>query len=128
VKVTDTSGGSSSNTFVLSVASVNDPPTFNPIADLDIDEDSGPVNVELTGLSAGPLNELQNLIITAGPRNTILTPAPGGMYSPHSSMAPLRIVPLRNNFGDLVLTVRLDGVGASRNLFVLTFPVHVHPS
>jgi len=127
VKVTDTSGGTSSNTFVLNVASVNDPPTFNPVADLDIDEDAGLLSIEMTGLSGGPLNEPQNLIITAESSDTSIIPTPVVVYSPSSSNGLLRLLPQPNKNGDVGITVRLNDGGASNNVLVRTFNVHVHP-
>src|SRR5262249_20760587 len=53
------------NTFLVTVLPVNDPPTLNALTNLTILEDSGNQNVNLSGISAGPSNESgQSLTVT----------------------------------------------------------------
>ncbi len=127
VSVTDSSGGSSSNTFVLTVAPVNDPPTLDSISDIEVDEDASPRNVELTGISSGAFNEEQPLLLSAESSDTGIIPLPLIIYTSPMSNGVLRFTPASNRSGDVLLTVRLDDRGTSNNVTLRMFTVHVRP-
>src|SRR5439155_241714 len=65
ITATDTNSASSSQTFLLAVNAVNDPPTLDPIPNVVIDEDAGPQNVSFSGITTGATNEFQVLSVTA---------------------------------------------------------------
>ena len=126
VSVTDPDGASVSNSFLLSVIPVNDPPTLDPIGDIDMDEDSGPRTVSLTGLSAGPTNESQAITITATSSNPAIFPHPALDFTNGSPTGVLTLNPLLNQNGDITITVRVDDGGGSNNIVSRIFTVHVH--
>src|SRR5262249_22016867 len=59
LKVTDSGGLFATDTFVLTVAAVNDPPSFALGGNQTVNEDAGPQSVAnfATGISAGPPDE-----------------------------------------------------------------------
>ena len=82
------------NTFTVTVNSVNDAPTLNPLGDLVLDEGAGLQTVNLTGISAGPTNESQTITITATSDNTSLVPNPTVNYANPDSTGTLTFTPL----------------------------------
>ena len=52
------------NQFNLVVNPVNDPPTLNPLASLNINEDAGLQTIVLNGISSGAANENQTLTVS----------------------------------------------------------------
>ena len=78
ITVTVNDGGASNNivtrTFSVTVNAVNDAPTLDVLANLNINEDSGTQTVNLTGISSGAGNESQTLTVTAISGNTALIP------------------------------------------------------
>jgi len=65
VQVLDADGATNRTSFLLTVNSVNDPPTLSPISDLTIFKSSGAQMVNLTGITDGPTNETQVLTVAA---------------------------------------------------------------
>jgi uncharacterized repeat protein (TIGR01451 family) len=135
--VTDGDGGSASDTFLLTVNPVNDPPTLNTNAPLVINEDAGTTNVTLLGLSSGASNELQSLTITASSSRPALIPAPvvtdsngveTATFNPGGAAfsARLRLVPVPDSNGVATITVTVNDGGASNNVITRTFNVTVN--
>lgn len=117
--------------FTITVNSVNDAPTLNPINDVTINED--PVSftpVDLSGITAGA-GESQGLTVTATSDNQFLIPDANlsVIYTSPSMTGTLQFTPLANKFGDAFITVKvtddnsIDGVVKS---FSQTFKVHVN--
>src|SRR5206468_1816019 len=70
--VTVSDGASSrSNSFVLTVNAVNDPPTLNPLSDVLVIGSGNPPaqTVNLTGISSGATNEIQSPTATTRSSN-----------------------------------------------------------
>ncbi len=94
--------------FLITIASINDPPTLDPIATQTIPEDSGEQFVSLTGIFAGP-NEFQNLSVTATTVvNSVLIPNPLVSYFSPSSSGSLRFVPAPNQSGSARIKVTVS--------------------
>ncbi|MCA9047359.1 MAG: hypothetical protein KDA89_01440, partial [Planctomycetaceae bacterium] len=63
------------DTVLINVLPVNDPPTIDPLANVALHEDEEPViagvpatqTISLTGITAGPINELEPLSVAAAP-------------------------------------------------------------
>ena len=121
---------SASQTFVITVTSVNDGPTLSSIADTTVLEDSGVQTVVLTGISAG-LNESGQSItnFTATSSNPSLLANPSITYTNGNSTALLRFTPLSNASGSAVVTVCLKDNGGTANggvnLTTATFNINV---
>jgi hypothetical protein len=112
-------------TFLVTVNSVNDVPTLDPIYDVDYYEDTGSHDVLLTGISTGASNELQTLTLAATSSNPGVIPDPQIIYSSPASNATLRLNPVPNMVGSAVVTVTLNDGGASPNQVTRVFNVAI---
>lgn len=130
ITVTVNDGQASNNlftqTFIVTVTAVNDPPTLdfisNPAAIL---EDAGAQSINLTGITAGPANEIQALTVTATSSNTALIPNPSVSYTSPATTGSLSYTPVANANGSAVITVTVNDGQAANNTFVRTFTVNV---
>jgi len=130
------SDGSSTvtNSFLLTVTSVNDAPTLNVLSDLEIPRDASQQTINLSGISAGSL-ETQPLRITASSSNTGLIPDPSVTYTSPQSTGSIRFTPVAGNYGATLITVTVEDGGPDSNLntvgdnatFSRTFTVTVTP-
>lgn len=127
VSVTDTNGAAVTNSFLLTVAAVNDPPTLNALTNLVILEDAPLQTVPLTGISAGPSNELQILTFTASSGNSNVIENLSVAYTNSQATGFLTFVPAANATGTVTLTIRADDGGGSNNLVTRTFDVQIDP-
>jgi hypothetical protein len=129
ITVTVNDGGASNNivshTFAVTVNPVNQPPTLNSIADLDINENAGQQTVNLSGISSGAANESQTLTITASSSNTGLVPTPTVTYTSPNTTGSLRFTPVTNAFGAATITVTVNDGGLSNNIVTRSFAVLV---
>ncbi len=121
-------------TFEVIVTERNDEPTINPISDIRIDEDADVQIVELSGLSAGSIED-QPFIVTATSSNSGLL---GELVVDHESpnqIGRLSFAPVPNQFGSTVVTVTVEDGGLDGNLetktdnatAIATFVVTVDP-
>src|SRR5206468_3723555 len=76
VTVMDGAGVSATTAFGVTVRPVNDAPTLNALADLSLNQGSGPRIVNLAGIGSGASNENQVLLVTATSSNPSVIPAP----------------------------------------------------
>jgi hypothetical protein len=131
VSVADPNGNVSSNTFLLTVAPVNDAPTLNALANLTIPTNAGPQTVNLTGISSGAANENQRLSIQATSSNPSVIPDPTVNYISANTSGSLTFAPVLNATGVVTMTVKLmDDGGAANggtNSITRTFTVNVLP-
>ena len=104
-----------SQTFTVTVDSVNQPPTLDPISDLVMDEDSPQQIVNLTGISAG-VGETQDLRVTASSDNTALIPTPTVDYNTPNTTGSIRFTPALNQYGTTMLTVTVEDAGMDGDL------------
>ncbi len=119
---------SASQTFTITVTPVNDPPTLDAISNVSINEDAGLQTISLTGITAGPTNEVQNLTITASSSNPALIPTPGVSYISPNTTGALTFTPTIYTIGSSVITVVVSdnggtangGVNAVTNTFTVT--------
>ncbi|HEU0012010.1 MAG TPA: tandem-95 repeat protein [Verrucomicrobiae bacterium] len=123
----DESGDAVSDSFLLTVVAVNDPPTLNAIDDLVIEEDSGAHELTLTGITSGATNELQQLILSANSGNPALVPAPSITYTSPSNTARITLTPLTNAHGTAQITVTVRDGDTTNQTFSRSFTVTVHP-
>src|SRR5207249_1357852 len=126
VTVNDSAGGFATNTFVLTVNPVNDPPTLNPISDVITNEDSGPVLVNLAGITAGATNETDTLSLTATSSKPALVPTPVVNYSSPNTAGSLNFTPNPATNGVAVITVTVNDGQPSNNIVTRTFTVAVN--
>ncbi len=124
--VTDSDSATTTNSFLLSVNAVNDPPTLDPLGGLAIPQNAGQTTVNLTGISSGAPNEIQTLSVTASNSNpALLTNLLVSYISPATSGA-LTFRTVTNAIGSATITVMVRDGGASNNFFSQTFIVNVN--
>jgi uncharacterized repeat protein (TIGR01451 family) len=123
--VTDLNGGSTNDTFLLTVNPVNDPPTLASNAPLTINEDAGTTNVTLTGISYGPANEGQTNRITATSSRPTLIPHPTVAYNSPDATGTLSFAPVAHSNGVATITVTVNDGGLSNSVVTRTFDVTV---
>ena len=99
-----------SRSFVVNVASVNDAPLMDSIADVSVNEDAPEQTVNLQGISAGP-SESQLLRITASSSNSTLIPYPAVQYTSPNATGSLIFTPSSNLSGSATITVVLEDAG-----------------
>ena len=139
ITVTVTDNGGTANggvntftrTFVVTVLSVNNAPTLDPISDpAAILEDAGPQTIDLTGISAGG-GESQTLTVTATSSNPSLIPDPSVIYTSADSTGSLTYSPSGILSGSAIITVTVTDNGGTTiggvNTFIRTFTVVVAP-
>ncbi|MGC9396748.1 MAG: proprotein convertase P-domain-containing protein, partial [Anaerolineae bacterium] len=91
---------------VVTVNSVDDPPTLDPIADVTVLEDCGTQTIVLTGVSNGASNENDGFALSAFSSRTGVIPNPTISYTSPQSTALLRFTPADNQNGMVEITVR----------------------
>ena len=124
--ITDERGESSTANVVVTVNPVNDPPTIDSVADVNILEDAAEQIIELTGLSAGP-NELGPVRVEVSSDNPGLIPTPsvsGDLLHPRGSAGLVefstdlfRVVSGSDTSAKIHVRRSLDAVGAATVLF-----------
>src|SRR5690606_34472193 len=125
VTVTDDGGLQVSRSFTVTVNEINDPPTLNPIANLTIDEDAEPQTVNLTGISPGPGEGGQGVVITATSDNTALIPNPTVNYT-SGTEGSMSFTPVANRWGTAQVTVTVTDQGTPAQQISRTFNVTVN--
>ena len=117
VYLTDDAGGiSSTQTFVVTVNQVNQPPTLNVISNLTLVENWNSQTVNLSGITSGPTNESsQTLTVTAASSNPSLIPNPTVNYTSPGLTGSLTFIPATNSFGNATITVVVKDNGGTAN-------------
>ncbi len=97
------------------LAQVNQPPTLNPIADVNINEDAGQQTVNLSGISSGAAGESQTLTVTASSSNTGLIPSLIVTYASPDPTGTLKFTPVANAIGSALISVVVRDSGGRAN-------------
>ncbi len=112
--VTDAGGLTDSDSFVVTVNPVNDPPSFTPGSNVVVNKDSGPYSGSwATNISKGPSNESSQAVtfeIVSNDNPSLFSTAPV-----LSSTGTLTFTPAANKNGAANLTVRLRDNGGTAN-------------
>ena len=113
----------------VSVAPVNDAPSFDEIADLTASENSPTLIVPITGITAGPANEQQSLSLGAVASNPALIESIAVIYTSADASGELRITPVAQASGTASITVTLIDDGGTQDggadTFVRSFNVQI---
>jgi hypothetical protein len=130
ITVTVSGCTSSTNTFLLTVNSVNDAPSFTKGANQTVNEDAPPQTISnwATNISAGPANEQgQTPTLTVTNNNQAL-------FSAQPALSPtgtLTYTPAASVSGNATVTVQLQDNGGTANggvdTFAQTFTITVNP-
>jgi hypothetical protein len=106
---------------------VNDPPTLGALADISISENAGQQTITLSGISAGPANEIQALTISAVSSNPALIPNPTVNYTTPGSIGSIRFRPSATGTGTALVSVVVNDGEANNNIVERVFKVTVNP-
>ena len=118
---------STSQTFIVRVAAVDDSPTIAPIADQTIAEDgSAALDVRLDDGDTS----IDSLLLEATAEDPTLLAADGLQISGDGNERTLTITPAANRFGTTSITLRVsDGASSAETVFLLTVtPVNDPPA
>ena len=102
---------STNRTFTITVTPDNDAPTLNPLLNLDIPVSEAPFNVDLSGITSGVVNELEDLRVTATSSNTALIPDPAVTYTSDQTTGSLLVSPVAGESGLALVTVTVEDAG-----------------
>ncbi len=116
-KVIDSFGSTSldTNTMVINVSPVNDEPTLDPLDDLHLIEDTHDISIQVSGISTGQIDEIQNLSIEIIPPDTALFNPGRIQYTSPDSNGIITIDPKENVSGEQLVTVRIWDDGGTEN-------------
>jgi len=115
-------------TFIIKIGAINSPPTLDIIpGPITILEDSGEQLVQLTGISSGKNEELQELSILASSDKLELISELQIEYQQGSDTAQLRFVSKPNLFGVANITISVDDGQTINNQIIRKFFVVVNP-
>lgn len=120
-----TLNGSITRSFNITLNSVNDTPTINPIANLSLAANTSSDTVGLTGISSGAANESEDLTVTATSSNPGLIPNPTVNYFSPNTTGSLLISPTAGASGTATITVSVNDGQSQNNVAVRTFTVTV---
>ena len=104
----------------------NQPPTLNPIANRNINENVGLQTVNLTGITSGNASENQFLTVTATSSNPALIPNPTVNYTSPNTSGFLTFTPASYGFGFANITVTVSDGQAQNGSISRTFYVVVN--
>ena len=131
ITVTVNDGQAASNTiartFTVTVTAINDPPTIDPIGNLALTKNAGPLTVVLTGISSGAPNENQVLTVTTTSSNPGIVPNPAVSYESPNASGALILAPATNSTGSAIITVTVKDPAALSNTTSRAFTVTVNP-
>jgi BACON domain-containing protein/Big-like domain-containing protein len=120
ITVEDEDGWQTSESFVLTVNEVNDPPTISDIADTDTDEDTpkGPIAFTIGDVETLP----DNLVLTKSSSNQTLVPDASIILGGTGANRTVTLFPVPNEFGTTTVTITVEDEGGlqASDSFVLT--------
>ena len=129
-KAVDSFGSTSTDTnkVIIDVEPVNDAPYINPIVDLYFMEDSHNLLLPISGIRAGPENELQNLSVKAF---ADLINFNNIQYNSPEDTGMVTVDPEQNAFGTIPVTIQIVDDGGTNNggidTFSTIFNMHISP-
>ena len=129
VRVNDGVNNSATYDLKVSVNQINDPPSFDAIANQEIAENAEPSALTLTGISKGPGEDDQQIIIVATSGNTAIIPDPVITFNSIESTAKLTYILMPNASGLVTITVVAtdngSNVSPNQNSYTASFQIDV---
>ncbi|MHB9005112.1 MAG: tandem-95 repeat protein, partial [Coriobacteriia bacterium] len=113
-------------TVNITVDSVNDVPSFDPIVDQTLNEDSSSQSITITNVLSGPTNE-ESQIVSMAATSSDVNVIPNPTVSGSGSTRTLTYVPVANAYGSTTITVTTNDGQASNNTYSRTFTITINP-
>lgn len=126
VTVTDGGGAMVSESFAVTVAPVNDPPSLDSIADLIVNQGTAPAAIALTGIGSGNSAESQSVSVTAAAGDTNLLAVLSVAYAGSGSTGTLTLQPVPGATGAVQVIVTVDDGQTANNLASRAFTVTIN--
>lgn len=114
-----------SRSFVVTVNSLNKPPTLNAIGSVAVNQNAGTQSVPLSGISSGSASEHQTLTVSAVSDNPGVVPNPIVAYTSPASSGTLYYTPATDAMGQANITVTVNDNQSANNLFSRIFTINV---
>ena len=111
--VNDGNGDSDPTTVLLTIHSVNDAPHLDDIEDQVLSEDGGEFTIALTGIGAGPSDEVQAIKTSVAVSNESVIETPVLEYTSPDTTGTLRLTPIADTSGEVTVTITLQDDGGS---------------
>lgn len=113
-------------TFDLTVTAVNDPPTLDPLPNLNLTTSPGAINIPLTGITSGASNENQSLLVSASTTNPgLFLNQPSVNYTSPNTTGTLSFRPSNNSSGAATISVTVTDGGGGNAVVVRSFVLTV---
>jgi hypothetical protein len=112
---TPADNGTFATTYDVVVSPVNDNPTINALADLELVENATQQLVQLAGISAGG-GESQELLIIATSSNSALMSDPAVNYTSDNATGTITFQPVANTGGQTTITLTVFDAGLDGNI------------
>jgi large repetitive protein len=125
VNVNDGINNSALFNVSITVTALNDPPSFDPIPNQQVMENSGSHEITIANISKGPFEDTQSLVFFANSGNTKIVTDPVITYNGTAATAKLVYSVLPNVSGSVTLTVRAIDNAADAATFTTNFLVEV---
>src|SRR5438876_873973 len=127
--VRDGDGGAASASFLLSVNSVNDPPTISSVANQSTNEDTPTAAIPF---SIGDVETpVDSLMVSGRSSNPDLVPDGNIVFGGSGPNRTLTLMPAANQSGTASITITVadpDGASASRSFLLTVNPVNDPPT
>lgn len=108
----DTSDDGSTVTQVtINVTPVNDVPTLNSLSKLFLPVSAGTQTVDLSGITRGPLNEVETLRVTVTSSDPSVIPTPTVAYVSPDALGSISFTPVAGVAGASTITVTVEDAG-----------------
>src|SRR5207249_2645889 len=129
VTVTDAEGDTASASFLLTVNSVNDPPTISNVANQSTDEDTPTPAIPFT--ISDVETTVGSLTVHGRSSNPALVPGANSGFEGSGSNRTFTVIPAANRFGTAAITITVadpDGASASSSFVLTVNPVNDPPT
>lgn len=114
-------------TFTITVNSVNGAPSFDPIGNVTVLEDSGAGSVSITGVSPGVGSDESGQAVTLTAVSSDPSIVPDPTITGSGASRTLDFAPVGNANGTVTITVTATDSGSGSNTFSRTFLINVTP-
>ncbi|MEO7991570.1 MAG: tandem-95 repeat protein [Chryseolinea sp.] len=129
IRASDTGGQSVTDILTINIGPINDAPSFDPIADQQVVENSPQQTINIVNISKGPFEGAQELTFFVSSSNASIIPNPTITYDGVSTTAQLKYTIAPSTSGTVEITVNVVDNGSNvlpnKNTFTEKFNIEV---